>query len=325
VSNVNTSKNGRCGESGRTRPRSELIAKVRLRANNLIRGLEGPPFALDCKSIRDAADITRIVHARRLRVHGRVFWENSGYVIEVKGTLGPARLAFTLGHEIAHTFFMQPTDGVVSQRVDMATETFAIDNQEEYLCDAAAAEMLMPAAALLNRRHLCTPKDLAAPENAFLNRVLAYKPSARSVVALARDFGTSLAATSRRFAEMDAWSCHIGFWKPNDAGHVEFQSGYLSGSTKVGIPTGFVASRLSIVAAVAARRKRAEGSSDIGLSDRIGEPYGKAYVEAVPISDGRVLTVAVLEPAPESLVSAFDGAHKRNPQTSLRFRKHLQY
>jgi Zn-dependent peptidase ImmA (M78 family) len=325
VSNVNTPGSGWSGESGRARPRSASITEVRLRANKLISGLEGPPFALDCKTIRDAAEITRIVHARTLRAHGRVFWEESGYVIEIKGTLGPARRAFTLGHEIAHTFFMQPSDGVVSQRVDMVTEAFAVDDQEEYLCDAAAAEMLMPAAALLNRRQLCTPNDLAAPENAFLNRVLTYKPSARSVVALARDFGTSLAATSRRFAEMDAWSCHIGFWKPNDTGHVEFQSGYLSGSTKVGIPAGFVASRLSIVAAVAAGRKRAEGWSNIGLSDRIGEPYGKAYVEAVPIGDDRVLTVTVLEPAPESLVSAFDGARKKTPQTSLRFRKRLQY
>jgi Zn-dependent peptidase ImmA (M78 family) len=298
---------------------SDLVAKVRLRANKLIRGLDGPPFALDCQSVRDAAAITHIVQPHKLRVHGRVFWRDTGYVIEIKSTLPPSRRVFTLGHEIAHTFFMRPQEGAVSQRIDSSTEAFAEDNQEEYLCDLAAAEMLMPAAALLNRRRICTPDEMSAPENAFLRRVIEYKPSARSVILLAREFGTSLATTARRFAEMDVWSCHIGFWAANENGNPEFQSGY-SGRTKVGIPRGFVAPPRSVVGVVAVRRKRAEGWSESGLMSQMGDTHGKVYMEAVPISDNRVLSVILLEPSPESLVAASDKRLKGSlAQSSLRF------
>lgn len=322
MNELDTSFHRRPGESYLASPRSDLIADVKLRANSLIKRLEGPPFVLDCASVRDEAGIVRIVQRRTLRVHGRVFWEDSGYVVEVRATLGAARRAFTLGHEIAHTFFMTPNESSASERVDVGTETFAEDNKEEYLCDVAAAEMLMPAAALLNRRKMCSPAEMAAPENAFLRGVVEYKPSARSVLALADEFGTSLSATSRRFAEMDAWSCHIGFWKPTEDGGTEFQFGYTPKRTKIGIPKGFVAPPLSIVGRVALRRKRAEGWSDIGLIAQGGELVGKTYVQSVPISDGRVLSVAVFERFPELLVAEFDKRRsKPSTQSTLRFRK----
>jgi Zn-dependent peptidase ImmA (M78 family) len=274
--------------------------------------------------VRDKAGIVRIVQPHTMRVHGRVFWQDSGYVVEVKRTLGAARRAFTLGHEIAHTFFMTPNESTVSERVDVGTETFAEGNQEEYLCDVAAAEMLMPAAALLSRRKMCSPAEMMAPENAFLRGVVEYKPSARSILALACEFGTSLSATSRRFAEMDAWSCHIGFWKQTDDGRTEFQFGYTPKRTRIGIPKGFCANPLSIVSRVSMRRKCAEGWSNIGLIGQAGEPVGKTYVQSVPINDGRVLSVAVFERFPELLVAEFDRRRsKPSTQASLRFRKHL--
>lgn len=313
---MKTSDHGRKdGESPIYGPDCE--ESVRLRAIALVRRLSGPPFNLNCAPVREATRISRIVATGKLHAHGRVTWKGDGYVVELKASLAAGRKAFTLGHEIAHTFFMKPDTAHTSQRTDDVTGGFSTDQREEYLCDIAASEMLMPAAALLKPGTICSPDELALPENSFLLRALEYRPSALSVLALAREFGTSLAATARRVAEMGLWSCHVGFWVLRED-CVEFSHGFASPTLGSKVLRGFKALPSSVVGVAALRKTRTKGWSDIGLVGPHDSANGKVYADAVPIGGGRVLTVAVLEAGAEHLVAGFE-KKLTSKQRPLRF------
>jgi uncharacterized protein DUF955 len=298
---------------GGAAPSRKLIDAVKLHAVELIRGLKGPPFDLESELVQRTAAIGAIRPSRDISADGRIFWDPSGYVIQLKSTLDPSRRAFTLGHEIAHTFFFNCDRGV-SQRTDPTTETFSEQKPEEYLCDVAAAEMLMPAAALIDPRRFSTPETMARPENSFLRRVISYRPSAKSLVALAREFRTSLSATAWRFVQMGMWSCHVGFWNSGGDKHPSFVSGYASRSLNLRISRGYEAHERSIVSCAARERHVVQGWSDIGLLSVAGEPQGKAFVQALPMRGGRLITMAVFEPAPEHLVAAFDRRQSTGPR-----------
>jgi Zn-dependent peptidase ImmA (M78 family) len=296
------------------------VRAVRLRANNLISGLDGPPFELDCDAIRAAANIGEIRRTPQLSALGRIFWNEANYVIELKNTSSPGQLAFTLGHEIGHTFFMKPGEERAPRRSDSVTESFAVDKREEYLCDVAAAEMLMPAGALITGVGSYSSSESSGPANSFLNRVSRCGPSARSVLALANEFGTSLTATARRFAEMGLWSCHVGLWKAKSKGTPEFSSGFVSGRSKLNVPKGYSAPERSVVAAASIRGHCVEGRSNIGLVSNIGEPYGPAYTQAMPLGEKFVLSVSVFERTPEILVATYEKSSARpTKQTEFRF------
>lgn len=296
-----------------------LIARVKLEAINLIRGLEGPPFDLTSERVLKGAAIKSIQHVSSIRAYGRIFWDASGYVVQLKAVPTGGRPVFTLGHEIAHTFFMTPGDRA-AQRTDGATGGFADDQGEEYLCDVAAAEMLMPAEALIDARRLCTPEAMARPENSFLRRVIAYRPSAKTLIALAREFRTSLSATAWRFAEMGIWSCHIGFWSFYADSKPTFSHGYASHSIDLRIAKGHEASERSIVSCAARERRTLQGWSDIGLVSSRGESCRKTFVQALPMRGGRIITMAVFEPAPEHLIAAFDRRRSRGAPRQAVFR-----
>src|SRR5260370_27083230 len=103
------------------------------------KGWNGPPFdvfelanilgftVLPCDSIRDA----RLVPAGQNR-----------YQIEYNPNQAPARIRFSIAHEIAHTFFEDCRERV---RNRVAQNQMAGDDwQLEMLCNVGAAEILMP-------------------------------------------------------------------------------------------------------------------------------------------------------------------------------------
>jgi Zn-dependent peptidase ImmA (M78 family) len=298
------------------------IAAVRLRANGLIANLSGPPFDLDCPEIRSSIGINQIRYTNSASVHGRVFRQRNGYTIEIGSNLSKERQGFTLAHEIGHTFFQpiegEPTGG--NRDPDVSSRQM---NEEETLCDIAAAEMLMPAAArILGLRALGTG-EITKACNAFLSRVCDYGPSVRAIFLLAREFGTSLAATSRRLAEMAIWRCHIGFWKLERHGELSFTYGFAS-KASVSVPKGWRPTSGSIVSKVVDSGQILRGWSNIGLANHTGVTIDRNFVEAAFLPQpGIVITVAVLEQNPSvhcMQVERYDRSNKTSTgQRSLAF------
>jgi Zn-dependent peptidase ImmA (M78 family) len=283
---------------------NDPVLAVRAKANALVSGLSGPPFDLDCPQIREAIRIQKISYVVSSSIHGRIFWSDPGYIIEIKSSLSSARRAFTLAHEISHSFFLTPGEEGIAQRQEKGAGHKVADSEEERLCDAAAAEMLMPAAALLDKKILFSGSDFSKPYNSFMKKTVEYGPSVYSILALARDFGTSIESTVRRFAEMNQWSGHFGLWTVDRKGEIAFDYGYSSGGSSLRIPRGFRPPLTNVVGRAVNAPNAIRGWSDIGFLTPRRAPFGEVFAEAIYLSGaGRILSVSIFEKCPASLYS----------------------
>lgn len=102
----------------------------------------------------------------------------------------PARRNFTFCHEIAHTFDLDWC-AKLGTPLSIACGRPSI---EEYLCDRAAAEMLMP-------------------EKFFKPSAEALQPSIESVFRLAASFAASIRATIVRLGGVGCWNVVFIVWK----------------------------------------------------------------------------------------------------------------
>lgn len=255
------------------------VSAVVERAARLVESLAGPPFDLDAVPVRAALQVKTIRYVRKLAAEGRMFWDDNGYAIEINAARTPTRQRFTLAHELAHIFFSEPGEIDTFQRQGHAAELLhAPDAEEELLCDAAAAEMLMP-------------------KRAFQRRAWEYGPSAQAIQVLASEFAVSLAAAARRFAQLDLWRCHIALWSLNSAGLPVCDWGVRSGYSRFSIPVGQTAPPGSVVArAVQKGAGICTGRSDMGFTDDTGERIGPVFGQALFLTGWkRVLSVAVFE------------------------------
>lgn len=282
------------------------VEAVRARAGELVRDLTGPPYDLESEEILKAVNIKQVRFAKALTADGRIFWEDGGYVVEISRRIVSVRRPFTVGHEIGHALFLPLDTKERAGRVDRSIGGFGSDDEEEYLCDVAAAEMLMP-------------------KGPFVKRVCNYGPSAMSLLMLAREFGTSLSSTARRFTEVNAWKCHVGFWNVGKDSSPTLQFGFWSGRLRLEIPQGFRGPINSPVAVACTERRGVRGWSDIGLVSNFSEHIGEVFVDAVCVGGGRlVLSVSILEKHPEQLCSMADMVAKRlrdtaHSQSAFRF------
>ena len=300
------------------------ITAVKLRANDLIANLPGPPFDLDCPEIRSSIGINQIRYTSSASVHGRIFWRNNGYTVEIASNLNRERQRFTLAHEIGHTFF-QPVESERKERSRDPNVSSREMSEEETLCDIAAAEMLMPAAAGILGFRVLSPSDITMACNSFLSRVCDYGPSVRAIFLLAREFGTSLTATSRRLAEMAMWRCHIGFWKLERHGELSFTYGFTS-KASVAVPKSWRPALESIVSKVLDSGQILRGWSNIGLTTHTGVTIERSFVEAAFLPQpGIVITMAILEQNPSvhcMQVERYDRSNKKGVgQGSLAFQR----
>ncbi len=260
------------------------IVAVRRKASELVRPLTGPPFRLDDERILRAANIKSVRYSRTVPGDGRIFLEGDTYIVEINASRSSTRRAFTLAHELAHTFFLPLEVRKRVVRADAETERFNRDDEEEFLCDVAAAEMLMPT-------------------KQFVRDACLYGPSSRTIMVMARIFGTSLTSTARRFAEAEAWRCHIGFWQIGRDRTARYQFGFGSNSIEYVVPRRAAALPDSVVAEAAVgggtvRRRKLRGNDT-------------------------VVCVAVFERHPEQLFAMFDVESRRRThgasQASFRF------
>ena len=119
-----------------------------------------------------------------------------GYSVVINERAPETRQAYSLAHELAHIMLLElesSAEGVPkAKRYRSANEKW---KAEERLCDAIAAELLMP-------------------EEKFSEEVRRFGRSMGHLPRLASMFGTSLTSTAIRYWELLPEPCHLISWKP---------------------------------------------------------------------------------------------------------------
>lgn len=136
--------------------------------------------------------IQRVVLSNALQVSGRIVRDRDGLVIELNAKERLERRNFSCCHEIAHTFVLDQS--VQKNRVTSEVVACSGASAEEYWCDRAAAEMLMP-------------------EKLFRPLAANLYPSIDSIVELSRSFVASLGATIVRVGQFGVWPVVFIGWK----------------------------------------------------------------------------------------------------------------
>jgi Zn-dependent peptidase ImmA (M78 family) len=123
---------------------------------------------------------------------GRLLPDGANYLIQVNAHHSSGKQRFTAGHEIGHTLIpsFQRHPRVIQ---DMFTGLFEAGQEEEYLCDVAGAELLLP-------------------ERLFRPRATNLGCHLNGVIELAHAFQASREATARRMVEMNLWPCAFAIW-----------------------------------------------------------------------------------------------------------------
>ncbi len=148
-----------------------------------------PPVNLHLlASFQNIRDIQKVVmpHA------GRLLPDGANYLIQVNTHHSSGKQRFTAGHEIGHTLIpsFQRHPRVIQ---DMVTGLFEAGQEEEYLCDVAASELLLP-------------------EPLFRPQAKSVECHLNTVIELAHIFQASREATARRLVEMNLWPCAFAIW-----------------------------------------------------------------------------------------------------------------
>jgi hypothetical protein len=120
---------------------------------------------------------------------------SGGYTIELRKDRPHGRRNFTCAHEVAHTFFFEKVPLIKYQRIESREVTY--DSEEEFLCNVAASELLMPLESL---------KRIAS----------AYTPSPESLQQLAGIYETSLTAMAIRLTRANLWRARFILWQRSE-------------------------------------------------------------------------------------------------------------
>jgi len=125
-------------------------------------------------------------------IEGRLVPSNNGFTIELRSDRSHERKNFTCAHEVAHTFFYELVPSIKYRNLDSAR--IVQDNEEEYLCNIAASELLMPRSSIVR-----ISGD--------------YAPSPLSVLRIAQIYETSLVATIIRLLTLGIWEAKFVLWE----------------------------------------------------------------------------------------------------------------
>jgi hypothetical protein len=160
-------------------------------ADTLLREAEVVAPPVDLRLVGSFQGVRDIV-AVPMKQAGRLVPTGDGYVVYVNAGDSSGRQNFTAAHEIGHTLIpgYQAHPSIVD---DLTTGSFRSENEVEYLCDVAAAELLLPMRLF---------RPLAAGLGFGLD----------TVEELSRVFGASRLATALRLAEADLWPGAAAVW-----------------------------------------------------------------------------------------------------------------
>jgi Zn-dependent peptidase ImmA (M78 family) len=227
------------------------------------------------------------VKTRKLSVDGSIsLLDDGGYVIELNENLSLSRRRFTFAHELGHTFFLDLTNEVEKRlriRVeDVNVEDSKHSSKEEFLCNLAAAEILMPF-------------------DVFSGKASSLGPFATSILTLTRVFRTSLWSTSRRFVEASRVRMIVALWEydgPSKAYRTRWvvRSSGIHEYDQLSIPDG------APLFKVFQSHREFRGRKWVSL----GGPLDDYFVDGVVLTRARtdlVLTVFILDAAAERLAA----------------------
>jgi hypothetical protein len=119
------------------------------------------------------------------------------FIVELNADHPIPRQRFTFAHEIGHTFFFELEPN--QQRVGFRLEDDGLlglnkNRGEEYLCNVAAAEILMP-------------------YHQFFERINIYGLGSSALLALANEFNVSLQAAARRVVALSPHKLAVILWQ----------------------------------------------------------------------------------------------------------------
>jgi len=179
---------------------SLIIGKSKQLVNQLIdyRRHEKPPFL--------AKDYSRFVNIKEIQkanlgdTSGLLLKYQDGYVIKLNQEQPPVRQNFSCAHEIGHILFNDlKLDNFVRnieyRRFNMLKTKEIQDRTREDLCDAVAAELLMP-------------------EMVFQKYLSNFGLSITSIEHIAYAFQVSILSATRRIAELSVEPCVATLWFP---------------------------------------------------------------------------------------------------------------
>jgi len=178
---------------------SLIIERARQLVNQLIegRGHDKPPFLPE--EFARLQGIKKIVKANLGEVSAVLLKFSDGYVIKVNEKHHPVKQNFSCAHEIGHILLRElkielDTENIGYRTFNPQARGIAISKARERLCEAAAAELLMPEAIFRK----------------FLSN---FGISVNSIEPLAHIFRTSIQATAFRIAEVSTEPCLILRWQ----------------------------------------------------------------------------------------------------------------
>jgi len=125
---------------------------------------------------------------------GRLIPEGLGYAVQVNLRHTETKRRFTICHEVGHTFF-DDASRLMRFQADSATGLFDLRDEEEYLCDLAAAWTLL------------NPRWVTA-------LIASRPPSLTGLFELAETCKASIEATAIQISRLGLWRCSFVFWEP---------------------------------------------------------------------------------------------------------------
>ncbi len=172
---------------------SDPLAAMRARAQALVArsGISGPPFS---PLIMGSLQGVRRIEFRPIGFDACLIPVSTGFEVHICSNHPEGRQNFSMAHEIGHIFLIEATGHPRTTRREIKIGTHTLDNEEEYLCDFAGSQLLLPSPS-------------------FEDDVYAYGPSLRTVLELAKLYRASLQATVLRFVQARIWKCFFLFWK----------------------------------------------------------------------------------------------------------------
>ncbi len=180
---------GFCERSGSPDP----VRAIKQKALELVArsGISRPPFSPF--ALASLQGVVR-VKFRPMGFDACLIPVSGGFEVHICSTHSKARQNFSMAHEVAHLFFMEATSERRRALRDTGIGANNVDQEEEYLCDVAASELIFP--------------------EPFFNRDVYHSgPSILGVVELAKLYAASLQATAHKFTATGIWKCAFVFWK----------------------------------------------------------------------------------------------------------------
>lgn len=281
-----------CNRWGSQIPELAIIKAI----NSTFPGLKMTKPPIDVYRFATQREIT--IRYKKMTQDGIIFKiQGGGYQVELNKDHSEVRRRFTCAHEIGHTFFFNANDRNPNARIEERNlEKIKADVMEEYLCNIAAAEILMP-------------------YDSFSAYAKSFGPSVKSIIKLSRIFRTSLWATSRRLVQILPYKLTIVLWDNFSVSKCYKSSWIVASASNQSLQT-LILDRSVPICKSFDSKPIFRGKMWVSL----GGPIEDYFVDGMRIRSSnctRILTMFILETFADKLFSNSSNQMKKNKQLLL--------